>query len=477
MSERTLFDKVWNIHAVKELPNGQTQLFVGINYLHEVTTSHAFTSMRERNWKLAFPQRNFATIDHVNPTDCCTRPFKDKLAEALVRALEKNAKDFGITIFGLKNKNNGIIHVIGPELGITQPGMVITCGDSHTSTHGAFGSLAFGIGTSQVFDVLATQCVAMKKLKVRKIELRGLRERELNGKLGGKLAKGVYAKDIALTIIRKLGVNGGIDYAYEYCGEVVSNMNMEERMTLCNMSIEGGAAIGYVNPDEKTFAYLKGKKYAPKGNEFKRAIKYWKSIRSDSDAKYDDVVTIDCSEIEPTVTWGINPSQCIGISENIPDVRNAKDAKDAKDALEYMGFRPGTKIKGTKINVAFIGSCTNGRISDLREAAHILKNKKIANGIRALAVPGSYRVKIQAEKEGLDKIFISAGFEWRNQGCSMCLAINPDRLKGKQICASSSNRNFKGRQGSQNGRTILMSPAMVAAAAIKGKISDVREEK
>ncbi len=465
MSKHTLFDKVWDIHTIKELPTGQTQLFVGVNYLHEITTPQAFAMMRERNWKLAFPQRNFATIDHVNPTNERMRPFKDTTAETIISALEKNAKDFGITIFGLESENNGIVHVIGPELGITQPGMIITCGDSHTSTHGAFGSLAFGIGTSQIFDVLATQCIAMKKLKVRKIEIYG------------KLAKGVYAKDIALATIRKLGANGGNGYAYEYAGETISQMNMEERMTLCNMSIEGGAIIGYVNPDEKTFEYIKGRKYAPKEKKFERAIKYWKSICSDSNAKYDDIVKIDCAIIEPTITWGTNPSQCIGISENIPELKKLPEnmRADAKDALEYMGLRSGMKMKRMKIDVAFIGSCTNGRISDLREAASILKGRKIANGVRALAVPGSYKIKMQAEKEDLDKIFISAGFEWRDQGCSMCLAINPDKLKERQICASSSNRNFKGRQGSPIGRTILMSPAMVAIAAIKGELSDVRD--
>lgn len=465
MSKNTLFDKIWKLHTVKELPAGYTQLFVGVNYLHEITTPQAFAMLVEKKWKLAFPERNFATIDHVNPTNTKKRPFEDKMAETQVSTLEKNTKNFGITFFGLENKNNGIVHVIGPELGITQPGMVITCGDSHTSTHGAFGSLAFGIGTSQVFDVLATQCIAMKKPKIRKIQLIG------------KLQKGVYAKDVALAIIRKLGANGGIGFVYEFTGEVIERMNMEERMTLCNMSVESSAIASYVNPDEITFEYLRGKDYAPKGEEFERALKFWKSIRSDSNAEYDNLIQIDCSKIEPMVTWGVNPSQCISISENIPEIKMfpEEERPNVIDALQYMGFKPGMKIKGVKIDVAFIGSCTNGRISDFRCAAAILKGKKIAKGIRALAVPGSLRVKLQAEKEGLDKIFISAGFEWRNQGCSMCLAINPDKLKGRQICASSSNRNFKGRQGSQTGRTILMSPAMVAAAAINGKVSDVRE--
>ncbi len=465
MSERTLLDKVWELHAVKELPNGQTQLFVGMHYMHEVTSPQAFAMMRERGWKAAFPERTFASIDHTNPTDGSPRPFKDAMAELMVSALEKNAKEFGITIFGPEDEKNGIVHVIGPELGITQPGMVIVCGDSHTSTHGAFGSLAFGIGTSQVFDVLATQCVAMKKPKVRKIELRG------------SLEKGVYAKDVALALIRKSGVNMGSGFAHEYTGEAVEHMDMEGRMTLCNMSIEGGAIIGYVNPDEKTFEYLRGRQYASKGKEFERAVEYWKSIRSEGDVEYDDVVEIDASEIEPMVTWGVGPAQCIGISENVPELSALaeNERKDAVDAMEYMGLEPGQKLNGMKIDVAFLGSCTNGRISDLREAAAILKGRKVANGVRAIVVPGSAEVKRVAERELLDKIFISAGFEWRNQGCSMCLAMNPDRLQGREVCASSSNRNFRGRQGSPDGRTILMSPAMVAAAAVKGEITDVRE--
>ena len=459
----TLFDKVWNLHKVRDLSSGQSQLFIGVHLVHEVTSPQAFQMLREKKLKVAYPERIFATVDHIIPTDDQSRPFKDKLAEEMFSTLEKNAKEFGIKYFDFYIIMQGIVHVIGPELGLTQPGMIIACGDSHTSTHGAFGAIAFGVGTSQVRDLLATQCLAMQKPKVRRINV--------NGKLG----KGTYAKDVILAIIRKLGVKGGIGYAYEYGGSVIDNMDMEERMTLCNMSIEGGARAGYVNPDKKTFDYIKGKEFAPK--DFEKAVSFWKSIASDKDAKYDDVVDIDGSEIEPMITWGINPGQAIGISEKFPAVEDMPEDQrgTAMEAYEHNSFEPRTNVVGTKIDVVFIGSCTNSRLSDLREAAKIVKGKKVAAGVKALAVPGSQQVKKDAEEEGLDKIFVKAGFEWREAGCSMCLAMNPDKLNGREICASTSNRNFKGRQGSSVGRTILMSPAMAAAAAVNGKIVDVRE--
>ncbi len=465
MSKGTLFDKVWDLHTVGTLPSGQTQLFIGLHLIHEVTSPQAFAMIRERNLKVLYPQRTVATVDHIVPTEDQSRPFVDTLAEEMMQALEKNTQDYGIRFYNTKSGNQGIVHVIAPEQGLTQPGMTIACGDSHTSTHGAFGAIAFGIGTSQVRDVLASQTLSLTKLKVRKIEV------------NGDLPKGVYAKDIILHIIRKLGVKGGVGYAYEYSGTTFENMNMEERMTICNMSIEGGARCGYINPDEVTFNYLKDKDFAPKAEQWEEAVTWWQSIRSDEDAHYDNVVTFNASEIEPTVTWGITPEQGIGINESLPTLETlSEDAKEiALLAFQYMQLEPGSHIKDTPIDVCFVGSCTNGRISDLREAAKFAQGHQVAKDVKAFIVPGSERVKKQAEAEGLHHIFTQAGFEWREPGCSMCLAMNPDKLQGSQISASSSNRNFKGRQGSAQGRTLLMSPAMVVAAAINGKVSDVRE--
>jgi len=463
MAEQTLYDKIWQSHTVGILPTGQTQLFIGLHLIHEITTAPAFDMLRENGMDVAFPERTFATVDHIVPTDIRQRPFLDSEAEELTKALEKNVQQFGVEFFGLDSPNQGIVHVIGPQLGLTQPGMTLACGDSHTSTHGAFGTLAFGIGTSQVRDVLATQTLAMDKLKVRQI------------KVNESLGTGVYAKDVILSIIRRLGVSGGKGFAYEYGGSVIDRMNMEERMTVCNMSIEGGALVGYVNPDATTFEFLRGRPYVPKGEAFERAVNYWKSIASDADAKYDDVVNMEGKDIEPTVTWGINPGQAVGISEKLPRPDEYGDPDGAKKAYEHMGWQPGSPILGTPINVAFIGSCTNSRMTDLRAAAKIAKGRKVKAGIRALVVPGSAEVKKLAEQEGLHNIFKEAGFEWREAGCSMCLAMNPDKLNGREICASSSNRNFIGRQGSPGGRTLLMSPAMVAAAAMSGKVVDVRE--
>ncbi len=465
MSKGTLFDKVWDSHTVGVLPSGQTQLFIGLHLIHEVTSPQAFAMLRERGLKVLFPERTVATVDHIVPTDNQARPFSDRLAEEMIQALEDNCKENGITFYNIGSGNQGIVHVIAPEQGLTQPGMTIACGDSHTSTHGAFGAIAFGIGTSQVRDVLASQTLARAKLKVRKIEV------------NGTLNPGVYAKDVILHVIRTLGVKGGVGYAYEYAGTTFEQMSMEERMTVCNMSIEGGARCGYVNPDRVTYEYLKGRDFSPQGADWEKALAWWDSIRSDHDAEYDDIVVFDASEISPTVTWGITPAQGIGVNQTVPKTEElaADDRFIAEEAYRYMDLAPGKPIKGTKVDVCFIGSCTNGRISDLREAAKIAKGHQVAQGVKAFVVPGSEVVKKQAEAEGLDRVFQEAGFEWREAGCSMCLAMNPDKLEGRQLSASSSNRNFKGRQGSASGRTLLMSPAMVAAAAVKGEVFDVRE--
>ncbi|MGB3531951.1 MAG: 3-isopropylmalate dehydratase large subunit [Microcoleaceae cyanobacterium] len=465
MSERTLFDKVWDLHTVGTLPSGQTQLFIGLHLIHEVTSPQAFAMLRDRNLKVLYPERTVATVDHIVPTENQSRPFVDVLAEEMMQALETSCKEYGIRFYNIGSGDQGIVHVIAPEQGLTQPGMTIACGDSHTSTHGAFGAIAFGIGTSQVRDVLSSQTLSLSKLKVRRIEV------------NGELPPGVYAKDVVLHIIRVLGVKGGVGYAYEYAGTTIEAMSMEERMTICNMSIEGGARCGYVNPDNTTYDYLKGRDFSPKGADWDQAVDWWQQIRSDADAVYDDVITFEAAEIEPTVTWGITPSQGIGVSETVPEVGSLPkgDQEVAQEAYRYMEFSAGTPIKGTKVDVCFIGSCTNGRISDLREAAKFAKGRTVAEGVKAFVVPGSERVKQQAEAEGLDQVFTAAGFEWREAGCSMCLAMNPDKLQGNQISASSSNRNFKGRQGSSTGRTLLMSPAMVVAAAVNGTVSDVRE--
>src|SRR2546425_633155 len=454
----TLFHKVWNAHAVRMLPSGQTQLYVGLHLIHEVTSPQAFDMLRQSGWRVAAPERTFATVDHIVPTSSQKRPFLDVTAEEMTAVLERNCREFGIPLYMPGSdgaENHGIVHVIGPQLGLTQPGMTIACGDSHTSTHGALGAIAFGIGTSQVRDVLASQCLALDPLKVRRIDI------------GGRLNRGVYAKDVILTIIRRLGVQDGVGFAYEYGGSTIDAMTIDERMTICNMSIEGGARVGYVNPDETTFAFLGGRRFAPAGDAFDRAVAWWRTIASDAGAPYDDRVVIDAGAIVPTVTWGINPGQSVGVSETI-----AGDPQD--EAFAFMGFRPGARVTGTRIDVAFIGSCTNGRLSDLEEAARIVKGHRVAPHVKALVVPGSKRVSRAAEARGLHHVFLDAGFEWRGAGCSMCLGMNPDRLEGQQTCASSSNRNFKGRQGSPTGRTLLMSPAMVAAAAIAGEVVDVR---
>lgn len=460
--KKTLLEKVWEKHAVRELPDGSTQLLIGTHLLHEVTSPQAFGMLRTLKLKVKYPDRTFATVDHIIPTDDRSEPYKDARSYEMLTQLRKNCRENGIKFFDVNTGSQGVIHIVAPEQGLIHPGMTVACGDSHTATHGAFGAIAFGIGTSQVRNVLATQTLSFKKLKVRRVNV------------NGKLQKGVYPKDVALHIIRKLGVNGGIGYAYEFGGSVFDDMSMEGRMTVCNMAIEGGARIGYINPDQKTFDYLKGRPYAPKGAEFDKAVEYWKSMASDEGCQYDDVVNFDGSQIRPTVTWGVNPAQAIFVDELIPDPETIADdtqRKDAKDALAYMKLSPNTPIAGTKIDVVFIGSCTNGRLSDFEEAAEYLKGRKVAKGVKALAVPGSQIVDKLARAKGLDKIFTDAGFQWREAGCSMCLAMNPDKLVGDQLCASTSNRNFKGRQGSPTGRTILMSPRMAAAAAVAGKIT------
>ncbi|MCZ6701359.1 MAG: 3-isopropylmalate dehydratase large subunit [bacterium] len=465
MMAETLLDKVWRAHEVRTLPSGQTQLFVGLHLIHEVTSPQAFQMIREAGLPVRFPDRTFATIDHIVPTASQLRPFTDTLAEEMTVHLARNCEDFGIPLFDLESGRQGIVHIIGPELGLTQPGITIACGDSHTSTHGALGALAFGIGTSQVRDVLATQCLAIAKPKLRQIQIEG------------KLPAGVYAKDVILAIIQRLGVKGGVGYAYEYAGSAVEAMSMEERLTICNMSIEGGARVGYMSPDETTFDYLKGRPFAPQGEAFERAVAWWKSMATEPGAGFDDVVDFDGGALQPMVTWGINPGQSVGVSEDIPDPADAPEAdRDTwEEALSFMSFEPGRPIEATPIDVAFIGSCTNARISDLRAAAEVARGRKVADGVRALVVPGSQAVAKAAEAEGLDEVFKEAGFDWRMAGCSMCLGMNEDKLKGREVCASSSNRNFKGRQGSPTGRTLLMSPAMVAAAAVAGEVTDVRE--
>ncbi|WP_096391321.1 3-isopropylmalate dehydratase large subunit [Halopenitus persicus] len=466
MSEGTLYDEVWDRHKVTELPTGQDQLFVGLHLIHEVTSPQAFGMLQERDQEVAFPERTHATVDHIVPTGDRDRPFADDAAETMMAELEENVRGAGIEFSDPDSGNQGIVHVIGPEQGLTQPGMTIVCGDSHTSTHGAFGALAFGIGTSQIRDVLATGCVAMEKQKVRKIEVTG------------ELGDHVTAKDVILTIIRQLGTDGGVGYVYEYAGEAIEDLGMEGRMSICNMSIEGGARAGYVNPDETTYEWLRETDaFADDPERFAELTSYWESIASDDDAEYDDVVTIDGSAIEPTVTWGTTPGQGVGVTEPIPAPEDLPaDKQDtARRAQEHMGVEPGETMEGYEIDVAFLGSCTNARLKDLREAAAFVAGREVDEDVRAMVVPGSQRVQRAAEAEGLDEVFTEAGFEWREPGCSMCLGMNDDQLQGDEASASSSNRNFVGRQGSKDGRTVLMSPTMVAAAAVTGAVTDVRE--
>jgi len=463
---KSLYEKVFDRHVVRPMAGGAYQLFIGLHLIHEVTSPHAFQDLRDRGLSVRHPERTFATQDHANPTISLARPYADGENEAQVQALERNVDEFGIRYFSPERGEHGIVHVIGPELGLTQPGMMIVCGDSHTPTHGAFGAIAFGIGTSQVRDVLATQTLTMAKLKVRRIEITG------------QLRPGVYAKDVALHLIQVMGAKAGIGFVHEFGGEVVDRFSMEERMTLCNMAIEGGARSGYINPDETTYAYLRGRDYAPRGDAWDRAVAYWESIRSDSDAGYDDRLVVAGETIEPTVTWGVLVDQSVPVGGAIPDPGRTDGTERAAlaDAIDFMGWQAGRTIAGTLIDVAFIGSCTNGRLSDFLAVADLIdgRNLRVAPHVKAIIVPGSQSVRNELVARGLDKMFVAAGFEFREAGCSMCLAVNPDRLQGRQICASSSNRNFKGRQGSPTGRTLLMSPVMVAASAIAGVVTDPR---
>ncbi len=461
---RNLLDKVWSLHKVGTLPSGQDQMLIGLHLVHEVTSPQAFQMLRDRGLSVLYPERTVATVDHIVPTDGRSRPFADPQAEEMMQAIERNTRENGIRFFGLDSPYQGIVHIIGPELGLTQPGMIIACGDSHTSTHGAFGALAFGIGTSQIRDVLATQTLALSRPRVRRIQV------------NGSLARGVYAKDIILAVIARLGVKGGIGYAYEYGGPAIEALDMEGRLTVCNMSIEGGARVGYINPDAVTLRYIEGRPFAPKGAAFKKAVRFWKDVASDPGASFDDEFLLEADRLEPMVAWGINPGQAVGISEKLPRVSEVReDERDTlRKAYEHTGFEEGRPVSGLKIDVAFVGSCTNGRLSDLREAAAVVRGRTVARHVSALAVPGSAQVAAQAEAEGLHEVFRQAGFQWRSAGCSMCLAMNPDRLKGRQVSASSTNRNFIGRQGSATGRTLLMSPAMVAAAAVAGEVTDAR---
>ncbi|OAQ54726.1 3-isopropylmalate dehydratase large subunit [Natrinema mahii] len=466
MSEGTLYDKVWDRHKVTTLPTGQDQLFVGLHLIHEVTSPQAFGMLRERDLEVAYPELTHATVDHIVPTADQSRPYEEDAAEEMMAELEANVREAGIEFSDPTTGDQGIVHVIGPEQGLTQPGKTIVCGDSHTSTHGAFGALAFGIGTSQIRDVLATGTVAMEKQKVRKIQV------------DGELGEGVEAKDIILEIIRRLGTEGGVGYVYEYAGEAIESLGMEGRMSICNMSIEGGARAGYVNPDETTYEWLEETDYFQENPEkFEELKPYWESIRSDADAEYDDVVHIDADDLEPVVTWGTTPGQGIGITDPIPEPESlpAEKQDTARRAQEHMRVAPGETMEGYNIDVAFLGSCTNARLPDLRRAARIVEGRAVADDVRAMVVPGSQRVQKAAEEEGLKDTFEEAGFEWRNAGCSMCLGMNEDQLEGDEACASSSNRNFVGRQGSKDGRTVLMNPQMVATAAITGEVTDVRE--
>jgi len=462
---KTLFDKIWDNHLVTSIDESTNLIFIDLHLVHEVTSPQAFDSLRISDRKVKYPELTLATVDHGVPTSNRLLGIKDPLSKIQIEALEKNCEEFGVTLFGINDPRQGIVHVIGPEQGITQPGMTIVCGDSHTATHGAFGALAFGIGTSEVEHVLATQTLAMEKPKTMKVEVIG------------DVSDGVGPKDIILGIIRKIGTGGGAGHVIEYVGDVIKNMSMENRMTICNMSIEGGARAGMIAPDETTFNYLKDKNYAPKDSDWNDAINEWGELFSDDDAAFDKVVTINAGELEPSVSWGTNPSQVIFINDEIPHPDNFQDASDkeaAIRALEYMDLEPGIKINEISLDRVFIGSCTNGRIEDLREAAQVIKGKKVSETVGAMVVPGSTLVKNQAEEEGLDKIFIDAGFDWREAGCSMCLGMNPDILSPGERCASTSNRNYEGRQGA-GGRTHLVSPKMAAAAAIYGKFVDIRD--
>ncbi len=462
---RTLFAKIWDQHVVVDEPNKPTVLYIDRHLVHEVTSAQAFEGLRIAGRKVRRPALTTAVPDHNVPTTDRRLPIADPISKQQIDTLRNNCQEFGIKLYDLNDPKQGIVHVIGPELGLTQPGMTIVCGDSHTATHGAFGALAFGIGTSEVEHVLATQTLLQSKTKTFEI------------RVDGKLPNGVTAKDLVLYIIGQITTDGGTGYCIEYTGEAIRNLSMEERMTVCNMTIEAGARAGMISPDEKTFAYLKGREFAPQGAEFDKAVARWKQLATDPGAKFDRTLVLKAEDITPQVTWGTNPGQVAPVTANVPDPASMKDEterKTAAAALEYMGLKAGTPLSEVKIDRVFIGSCTNSRIEDLRAAAAVAKGHKVAAGVGAMVVPGSGNIKIQAEAEGLDKVFKDAGFEWREAGCSMCLAMNPDKLEPGERCASTSNRNFEGRQG-KGGRTHLVSPAMAAAAACAGHFVDIRD--
>jgi len=462
---RTLFDKIWDAHVVDQEPGKPAILYIDCHLVHEVTSPQAFEGLRLAGRKVRRPDLTFATADHNVPTSSRSLPIVDPISKTQIDTLESNCREFGIELAGLDSPDQGIVHVIGPELGLTQPGSTIVCGDSHTSTHGAFGALAFGIGTSEVEHVLATQCLLQSKPKTFQI------------RVDGKLARGVTAKDVVLYLIRLIGTDGASGHVIEYSGETIRTLTMEERMTVCNMSIEAGARAGMIAPDETTYAYLEGRKFAPKGEAFVTAVDYWQTLPTDDGAAFDRSMEIDVSSLAPQVSWGTNPGMVTDVTGLIPDPESMPDEnarKAARRALEYMALQPGTAIQDINVDRVFIGSCTNSRIEDLRSAANMIRGKRVASGLYAMVVPGSQKIKHQAEVEGLDQVFKRAGFDWRESGCSMCLGMNPDILQPGERCASTSNRNFEGRQG-RGGRTHLVSPAMAAAAAIAGHFVDVRE--
>jgi len=462
---KTLYDKIWDDHLVFQQDDGTSLLYVDRHLVHEVTSPQAFEGLRLNKRKVRKPNFTLAVADHNVPTTDRTKGIHDQQSKIQVDTLRKNCKEFGVPLFDMNDKRQGIVHIIGPEQGFTQPGTIIVCGDSHTATHGAFGALAFGIGTSEVEHVLATQTLLQKKSK------------NFLLKVDGKIPLGVTAKDVILKIIGTIGTAGGTGFVIEYSGDVIKNFTMEERMTVCNMTIEGGARAGLIQPDEKTFKYLENRPLSPKKDNWKKALDYWSNLQSDKDCKFDKEIVLNGEDVVPQVTWGTSPQDVVPVNGSVPDPKKEKD-NDRREAMErsldYMGLKPNTKMTDIKIDKVFIGSCTNGRIQDLREAAKLLKDKKIAEHVNAMVVPGSGLVKIQAEQEGLDKVFKDSGFEWREPGCSMCLGMNEDQLKPRERCASTSNRNFEGRQG-RGGRTHLVSPAMAAVAAIEGHLSDVRK--
>jgi 3-isopropylmalate/(R)-2-methylmalate dehydratase large subunit len=461
---RTLFDKVWNHHIVAQESDSPAVLYVDLHLVHEVTSPQAFSGLKVRGLKVRRPEKTFATIDHSIPTVDPSLPIQDALAAKQMQQLEENCREFGVQLFGMRHPKRGIVHVIGPELGLTQPGMTIVCGDSHTSTHGAFGALAFGIGTSEVEHVLATQCLLQHKPKTFEVRVEG------------KLAPGVSAKDIILALLARIGVSGGTGHVFEYTGSAIRSLSMEERMTICNMSIEGGARAGMIAPDDTTFEYISGRDFAPRGKAWETSLTRWQQLPTDQGATFDKSITLNANELVPMITYGTNPGMGIPITDHVPDPAQGRDGSQRlalEKALKYMGLRPGESLLGKPVDVVFIGSCTNSRMADLKQAASVFKGRKVAPNVRVLVVPGSQSIKRQAEREGLDRIFKQAGAEWRESGCSMCIAMNGDELEPGQYAVSTSNRNFEGRQG-KGGRTFLASPLTAAATALVGRIADVR---